>query len=204
MRYGIGDIVKLNDGKNKMEYFIIVDMFLEFVEDSTSPVNLKVDSENTRYTAMQMYPVEKEQHMLLRYTEDRFETVAFVGQKQHESIVELINRERFRVGKTGKPFYEDVIKKRLNDDTFDKFVSKVTKKKGKKKKIQITDDVIQYDKLGTIDECLDAMNDLSELHKQFGDESYLQLREVVVGRLRDIADIQKKARSIDWDAIKKK
>lgn len=195
MRYGIGDIVKLNDSKNSMEYFIVVDVFLEFV-DGASPFSLKVDDELTRYTVMQMYPVTKEKNMLLRFTADKFETVAFIGQQQHEKIVELINRERFRRGQVGAPFYEEVIQKRLRNDNFDAFVSNTTKnQKGKKKKIKITDDIIQYNKLDTVDECLDAMNDLSNLHKTFGDESYLQLREVVVGRLKDLTDIAKKAKS---------
>lgn len=205
MRYGIGDIVKMNDGKNMMEYFVIIDVFLEF-KDGASPFSLHVDDENTRYTAMQIYPVEKEEHMLFRYTTPRFETVALVGQKQHEKIIELVKRERERQGKHNVPFYEEVIKKRINGDNFDKLIASTPyttwttpkdtkKKKGKKKKIEINADIIQYDKLDTVDECLDAMNDLAELHKQFGDESYLQLREVVIGRLRDLSDIQKKAQS---------
>lgn len=197
MRYGMGDIVKFKDSGNKMEYFIVVDVFLEFTDDNVTP--FKVDEENTRYTLVQMYPIEREERSLLRFTAERFETVALIGQEQHSKIIELINIERFRKGKTGAPFYEKVIQKRLRSDNFDNFVSNTTKpKKGKKKKIKITDDVIQYDKLATVDECLDAMNDLSELHKQFGDESYLQLREVVVGRLKDLTDIIKKAKSLKF------
>ncbi|MGV4321341.1 hypothetical protein [Bacillus mojavensis] len=47
-------------------------------------------------------------------------------------------------------------------------------------------DVIRYDKLENVDQCLDALNDLSLLHDHFGDESYLQLREVVRNRLKEL------------------
>jgi len=209
MRYSYGDIIKIKDtnGSNKMEYYIVIDVFLEFQKDIVS-YPLTVDDANTRYTLMQMYPVEKEEYMLFRYTAHTFETVALVGQEQHTKIIELIQRERERQGKTDEPFYIETIRKRERADAFDKYIAKHPdttkhpKQKGKKKKIKITDDVIQYDKLMSVDECLDAMNDLTNLHKTFGDESYLQLREVVVGRLKDLTDIIKKAKS--WDASTKK
>jgi hypothetical protein len=44
-------------------------------------------------------------------------------------------------------------------------------------------DIIRYDTLDSIDKCLDTINDLTILHKMFGDESYLQLKELVTERL---------------------
>lgn len=212
MRYGIGDIVKMKtaNGNNTMNYFVIIDVFLEFSKD-VNKFSFQVDDENTRYTAMQIYPVEKEEHMLFRYNTTQFDLVALVGQEQHEVIIDLVKRERKRQGKTNTPFYEEVIRKRVNGEAFDKLVSNTPyttwttpsdKKKGKKKKVEVSPDIIQYDKLATVDECLDAMNDLTNLHKTFGDESYLQLREVVVGRLKDLSDIIKKAKSVNWDKFK--
>lgn len=47
-------------------------------------------------------------------------------------------------------------------------------------------DVVRYDLIESVDECLDAINDLKLLHKVFGDEVYLQLTEIVVKRLNSI------------------
>lgn len=68
----------------------------------------------------------------------------------------------------------------------------ITKKKVENSKNEILmkaglrTDVIRYDKLENVDQCLDALNDLSLLHDHFGDESYLQLREVVQERLKEL------------------
>lgn len=48
-------------------------------------------------------------------------------------------------------------------------------------------DIIKYDEIESIDECLDALNDLKQLHDLFGDEAYLQLYELVLDRVKTIA-----------------
>ena len=52
-------------------------------------------------------------------------------------------------------------------------------------------DVVYYDKIPEIDECLDAINDLKLLHQMFGDEAYLQLIEVVEKRLKELVKRKK-------------
>lgn len=47
-------------------------------------------------------------------------------------------------------------------------------------------DVVRYDLIESIDECLDAINDLKKLHKTYKDEVYLQLIEVVERRINDL------------------
>ncbi|PAE04169.1 hypothetical protein CHI13_09630, partial [Bacillus paralicheniformis] len=47
-------------------------------------------------------------------------------------------------------------------------------------------DVVRYDLIESIDECLDAINDLKNLHKTYKDEAYLQLIEVVERRINDL------------------
>lgn len=61
--------------------------------------------------------------------------------------------------------------------------------KKKRKKTSATNngmDVIKYNEMDTTDECLDALNDLKDLHNAFGDEAYEQLREVVMKRLKEL------------------
>lgn len=50
---------------------------------------------------------------------------------------------------------------------------------------------IDYNQLETIDDCLDAMNDLKELYNLFNDDKYLKIRENVVGRLGHLCENQK-------------
>ena len=50
-----------------------------------------------------------------------------------------------------------------------------------------TTDIIMYNEIDTIDECLDALNDLKQLHDLFGDEAYLQLYQLVLERIKTIA-----------------
>ena len=59
-------------------------------------------------------------------------------------------------------------------------------KSAAKKNRFLQNDVIHYDKIGDIDTCLDAINDLKLLHQMFGDEAYLQLIEVVEKRLKEL------------------
>ncbi|MDS7057071.1 hypothetical protein NXG04_07215 [Klebsiella pneumoniae] len=189
MTYGVGDIVKRNTNR-KMEYFIIVDVFLQF--EKTTEFSFKIDASETKYTGIQIYPVELE-GQVLRFTNDMVESVARIDEAQHAKIMEIINIERVRRGIKWEADYMKTIKQKIDSGLAlewtggqKKVEVKPKKKRGRPKKLKDKDDVIEYHKLPTIDDCLDALNDLSDLHKAFGDEAYLQLKEVVTKRLKEL------------------
>lgn len=189
MTYGVGDIVRRNTNR-KMEYFIVVDVFLQF--NKTKEFSFEVDASETKYTGIQIYPVEKE-GQILRFRNDIVEPVAFIDEAQHAKIMEIVNAERKRLGLKWKAEYMETIEQKINSGMAVEWTGgkkkvevKPKKKRGRPKKLKDKDDVIEYHKLSTIDDCLDALNDLSNLHKMFGDEAYIQLREVVTNRLKEL------------------
>lgn len=62
--------------------------------------------------------------------------------------------------------------------------------------IESFSDYINYSSLQTTDECLDAMNDLTDLHNSFKDERYLEDREKVIDRLETLVEIDRMSKSI--------
>lgn len=191
MRYGIGDIVQKNTNV-KMEYFIIVDVFLKFTKETTN-LTFGIDEENTVYTAVQIYPVEHE-GSIMTFKSDKVNTVAFLHQKQNEVILEMVERKRKEQGMNWEAEYIKTIQAKTANNGFKEALNtsfnqaevKPKKKRGRPKKLKDKDDVVEYHKLETIDDCLDALNSLSALHKMFGDESYIQLKEVVTNRLKEL------------------
>lgn len=188
MRYGIGDIVKKKTNANKMEYYIIIDVFLKFEQEAHKNNSFVVNDEDTKYTACKIYPVDNEGEMYI-CTSATLETVAFMHQKQHEVIMTMVNRKRVERGLKREAYYMEAIRRKRNQGfttSFEKAEIKPKKKRGRPKKLKDKDDVVEYHKLETIDECLDALNNLSALHKMFGDEAYIQLKEVVTNRLKEL------------------
>lgn len=191
MRYGVGDIVQKNTNV-KMEYWIVVDVFLKFTKEQ-SDFTFGIDEENTTYTAVQIYPVENE-GSIFTFKSDRVNTVAFIYQKQHEVIMEMIERKRKEKGMKWEAEYIKTIQAKTANNGFKEALNtsfkqaevKPKKKRGRPKKLKDKDDVVEYHKLETIDDCLDALNNLTALHKMFGDEAYIQLKEVVTDRIKEL------------------
>jgi len=190
MIYGVGDIVQRNTNV-KMEYFIVVDVFIRFSKEHHS--NFGIDEKDTHYTAVQIYPVEKE-GFLLNFKADAVNTVALLSQKQHEVIMEMIERKRKEKGMKWEAEYIKTIQEKTANNGFKQALNtsfkqaevKPKKKRGRPKKLKDKDDVVEYHKLETIDDCLDALNNLTALHKMFGDEAYIQLKEVVTDRIKEL------------------
>ncbi|QIW89865.1 hypothetical protein PQE71_gp183 [Bacillus phage Izhevsk] len=188
MRYGIGDIVKKKTNANKMEYYIVVDVFFKFEKEVNKQNSFFISDDDTKYTAIKIYPVEHEGEVYI-CTSATLETVALVHQKQHEVIMEMINRKRNERGMKWEAEYMRAIKAKKKQgfiQSFEKAEIKPKKKRGRPKKLKDKDDVVEYHKLETVDDCLDALNNLSALHKMFGDEAYIQLKEVVTDRLKEL------------------
>jgi hypothetical protein len=97
------------------------------------------------------------------------------GSRNHDLLLRFIQKDREKIGWYGVPDFIQVANKNLKGDT---------KTPVKEVKVPVKRfDVIRYDQLETIDQCLDALNDLNRLYEMFGDEAYIQLKEVVTSRI---------------------
>ena len=156
-KINVGDLIKHLLFQN--ETFIVTD-----VEDHS----VKKDGSKLLYQVMELYPVKKISRVRFFKDDKYIDSVGKKGDTNYSIVMTLVNLERKKLGLYDKPEYEKLVALRTN-----------------KKKIEEPLDIVNYSKLYSVDECLDALNDLKELHKHFGDEAYLQLREVVMKRLKE-------------------
>lgn len=163
--FTFGDIVKLKFGLNGIEYFIVTDA-LDFSKDQ--------DGSDMQYEIMRIFPAMKAS-MIANVDEKKIEIVAKDGTKDSRLILDFVMRKRYERGWHDTPDFDIALRQNRKAENGE------GKAKHKDK-----DDVVRYDKLGSVDQCLDAMNDLQRLYNVFGDEAYLQLREVVQNRLKDL------------------
>lgn len=66
-----------------------------------------------------------------------------------------------------------------------------------KREITIYSDYVYYGGLKTVDECLDAMNDLTSLYENFHDEEYIAKRNAVIRRLKYLSKTAKYKKMTD-------
>jgi hypothetical protein len=160
-----GDIVKYKFSQRGVEYFIVTDVY-DFSE--------KGDKSDLHYEIMQIYPIAKTS-ITLDVEGDKLEIKASGMAKEAEGIIDFVMEERKKRGWTEVPDFTIALYENAKAKTEGNEVTKVK---------QPNTDIINYDKLESVDECLDALNDLDALYKLFGDEAYLQLRDVVLKRLK--------------------
>ena len=160
-----GDIVKMKFGSVGVEYFIVTDA-VDFSD--------KNDGSDMLYEIMRIFPVAKTSKMA-NVNENQIELQAKGNGKDGKMIMDWVMEQRTKNGWVEEPDFVAVIR---HNQKMNKL----------KSVLPPNTDVINYDKLPDIDSCLDAMNDLKRLHEAFGDEAYLQLREVVVKRLQYFLD----------------
>jgi len=164
MSYNVGDIVKKVNSYG-MEYHIVID--LERVDKTYF------------YEIMQMYPVattSRRQFM----EQSELAMVAEVGDINYSTIIGIIEDKRKDRGMDERADYWDYIEVTKSLEKYRKYDVQP------ELNLPVKDDIIQYHKLEDKDKCLDALNDLDTLHKMFGDEAYLQLKEVVIKRLKEL------------------
>lgn len=160
--YNYGDIVKPKFNAGGIEYYIVIDV---------NDFSREGDGSEMAYDIMRIYPVQKTS-FLTSSVERRLERIASAGTKEAKMMVDYVYEHRHKRGWTDKPDFEIAL------DGNKKFAEDL------KEAHRL--DIIRYDKILDIDGCLDAMNDLKRLHKMFGDEAYLQLREFAEKRLIEI------------------
>ncbi|MEE5181057.1 hypothetical protein JDW21_19530 [Bacillus subtilis] len=149
--------------------FELGDLVIKNKNEDNAYVVVFVDK-NRKYQIMQVMPLIRVS-MIETVSENEIKLSAKEGSLCYELVMALIMREREKRGWTEKPDFLFEIEFNKNPRTSN-----------------INNDlsVVRYDRIGNIDECLDALNDLRLLHKRFGDEVYLQLYEVVEKRLKEL------------------
>ena len=161
-KYGIRDIVKFKKDIDDDIYYIITDYDGELHGEYF-------------YKIAQIYPVKLEsKNIIIR--ESLLSIFMRADDKDYEFLMREIKRDREKNGFYAIPSYEKEISKSL------RLLLHSARKKNKIV-IKPSEDVVYYQNIDNIDECLDALNDLKILYKLFGDEAYLQLREMVEKRL---------------------
>lgn len=170
-KYNILDIVKTKDNGNIL--YLVTD-----VQDFTKPVNtgqkpiLDID-----YELMQIYPVRTSPRYLIMGQDD-IDLHVKDGSKGFNVLMEMIQKERERAGLFGTPDFLNIAKKnKLAERNHAIMKDNVNNK---------NTDIVRYDLLETIDDCLDALNDLGTLYFQFEDIAYLQLKEIVYERIKTL------------------
>ena len=116
------------------------------------------------YEIMKIYPFESHAPVMTML-ESELDLIAKEGSVQFNSLHKYISNQLESANKSRKTPIKNVSLK-----------TKTT-----------NNDIIQYDEIDSVDECLDALNDLKQLYELFGDEAYLQLYELVLERVRKIA-----------------
>lgn len=160
-KFNIGDIVKAKD--NNSILFIVVDML-----DFTKATNNISDID---YEMMQIYPVRR----ISKYatlSEGDIELHLGMEDLNSEMLMRFIAKERRKMGWLEEPDFLIAVRESL------RFKSLPLSRREY--------DIIRYDLINSVDECLDAIRDLNRLHEEFGDEAYLQLKEVVFKRIKEL------------------
>lgn len=155
------------------------------------------DTGETGYKLLKIYPVSDEIEFVT-VAEREVDIVARDGKFEYKVIVSYLNDEYREAG--FQSFIHFVKKALLTTYTT---INKTKNRGSAKRKTntraknnnnftpkQITDTIF-YHEINSIDECLDALNDLKVLHEIFDDESYLQLRELVLKRLEKLSKKKK-------------
>lgn len=162
--YTYGDIVKPIMIQNEYEYYIVT--------DCRPFLNSKTQKKDCRYQLMRIYPVTKLSKVIYLTEID----VKGTGTKQNTKyIMDLVSKERRMKGFVDKPDYQKAIElniyNNIEDDSSD-----------------VDESIARYDLIETIEQGVDALWDLNKFYEVFGDESYLQLKEIVLKRMNEIVE----------------
>lgn len=174
----IGDLVYHVDDKLMKKVFMVVD-----VEDFDGEKDLEI---------AQVHPVRGE-NKYPTVNGDEYRLYAKKGSSQYNLFMDVVKKERKLKGYSEKADYEKMVD--INTQFYDDF-NKVNN--GESDPVvdafnalanamnDAFSSAIDYSMLKTSDDCLDAINDLKDLHKNFGDNEYLEQIEAVKERLKEL------------------
>lgn len=174
----ITDIVKLK-GDDRFLYMVVdIADFTKTSEIGEKPV-IDID-----YEVMQIYPIQKNSSYIT-FSHNDIEIAHKMGDRNHELTLRFIQKDREKLGWFGVPDFVEVANKNLQSIRRVEKASMASDEQPIKEIKMPTKrlDIIRYDIIETIDGCLDALNHLQALYEMFGDEAYLQLKEVVTSRI---------------------
>lgn len=166
-KFYIKDIVSMKENEDVL--FMVVD-YMDFTESISNGKNI-IDID---YELMQIYPVQKDSKYAtvsqndLMIKEKR-------GSRNYELLLGFINKDREKNGFYGTPDFIQVSDRNI------KTIANAEKTRAKAPTRKL--DTIRYDVIDTVDGCLDAINHLNTLYEMFGDEAYIQLKELVTARI---------------------
>jgi hypothetical protein len=163
--FEIGDIVKKRDGRHTFLY--MVTDFSDFSVMKGSKEVIDIDYEIT-----QIYPVTMLTQQSIESPKDLI--LHARNKKDKDFILEFVTKERETRGMFGKPDFIRLSEQNLKAHEKEE----MTKAENGR--------IVRYDLLEDIDQCLDAMNDLEELHNVFKDEEYLKHRDLVKEKLKEL------------------
>lgn len=173
--FKIGDIVKPKTIEDTA-YYVVTGL-----EDNSRKDKDGNMIKSVIYEVAKIYPVSKKSDIEY-FRQDALSIIAQYAEKENKMIIDFVLKERANNDWHEIPDFVKCI-----DMMLGRTKSKV--KTTKKKKVDLTfksnqdiDDV-NYEKLLTFDDCLDALNDLDDLYENFKDEDYLKSKETVNERL---------------------
>lgn len=152
------------------------------------------DTEETGYKLLKVYPASDEIEFVT-VAEREVSIIAREGKYEYKIIMSFLNEEYRRIG---FPSFLHFFKKAMSTQYINTKIKAKNRGIGKRKNStraknnnnsfpQQMLDAIYYNEIETVDECLDALNDLNVLHEMFGDEAYQQLKELVLKRLEELS-----------------
>lgn len=175
--FNLGDVVKIKNSKDENECYMITDI---------ADFSFKLDGKTVKdieYELMKMYPIDEESKTIHR-KQNTLDLVAQLKSSKHKLLLQFILKERAKIGYFETPDYMNIVKNNILTEKPKPTPPKVTKKRTKKDNKD--SDVVRYDLLKNATECRDAIYSLTWLYEHFGDEAYLQLREIVQARLVEL------------------
>lgn len=125
------------------------------------------DSVDYDYEMILIYPQRSTSFITLE--QDKIKIHARKTDVNNGAILEFLRKERQQKGVFDKPEYLTIVEENSKENIF-----------------RTPLDTIKYDQLETVDKCLEAIRDLGILYEMFGDESYLQIKEVVGKRIVEL------------------
>jgi len=171
--FHLGDIVKCKDNDDVL--YMVVDV-LDFTQTASGKEIVDIDLE-----LMQIYPIELMSRSITLSHTDVFIHAKSNG-RNHVLLMDFIAKDRARNGWFDIPDYVKAVNDNLR-------AINEEKNRTEQEKVHVPErkyDTVRYDLLESVDECLDALNDLGLLHEMFGDEAYSQLRDIVFRRLEKL------------------
>lgn len=159
----IGDIVKIN-GDDKSIFIVVNTVQLE--------TSLYDGIDICEYEIIKIYPIDKiSKYMTV--SQGGLTLHAKKNDKDHALILKFIQKDRERNGIYGVPEFVQVLNQNININADNEGV----------KISVIRHDIIRYDLIKTVDECLDAINDLNMLYEMFDDDYFLTAKKQVYKRI---------------------